>query len=390
MKKIGKSHGITLVALVITIVILIILATITINFAFGEEGLIQKALEAKNLTEQAVKDESKALNILLNEYMNIINDDSLNPDESDPGDTQEPENPDPGDSEEPEEPPKSEIEQAKGDEPVEDNTPLKDDLDNEVVIPGGFEIADDSGTKVEEGIVIQDSNGNQFVWIPVGEYKTSSGTKTNTLNRRSFYSSGSDLYEDEAIAVNYYGEGNRNSVAKDQIEAFKSSAKTNGGFYIGRYEQGVGNVCVSGVVPYANISRDTAKSRAEAFYTNNEFVESELMSSYAWDTALNFICQINGYEMADVSGATYGNMNTDRKTNTGEYEADNYCNIHDFLGNCQEWTTEYYAGSAGYPYVLRGGAYDSNRSASNRTFFDREYGISYDEGVSFRLQIYLI
>ena len=51
------ERGITLVALVVTIIILIILATITINFAFGEEGLIQKAQEAKNLTEGAVENE---------------------------------------------------------------------------------------------------------------------------------------------------------------------------------------------------------------------------------------------------------------------------------------------------------------------------------------------
>ena len=56
-KQIIAEQGITLVALVVTIVILIILATITINFAFGEGGLIQKAQEAKNLTEEATKKE---------------------------------------------------------------------------------------------------------------------------------------------------------------------------------------------------------------------------------------------------------------------------------------------------------------------------------------------
>ena len=68
------EKGITLVALVITIVILIILATITINFAFGEDGLIQKAQEAKNLTEGAVENEQKALNSLMDEFDKIINE----------------------------------------------------------------------------------------------------------------------------------------------------------------------------------------------------------------------------------------------------------------------------------------------------------------------------
>ena len=71
--KITAENGITLVALVITIVILIILATITINAAFGEEGLIARAEQAKNLTEQATRNEQEALNSLMDEYDDIIN-----------------------------------------------------------------------------------------------------------------------------------------------------------------------------------------------------------------------------------------------------------------------------------------------------------------------------
>ena len=53
--RISKEKGITLVALVITIVILIILATVTINAAFGEGGIIKKAQQAKELTEKSKK-----------------------------------------------------------------------------------------------------------------------------------------------------------------------------------------------------------------------------------------------------------------------------------------------------------------------------------------------
>ena len=67
------EKGITLVALVITIVILIILATITINAAFGEDGLISRAEQAKNLTEQATKKEQESLNSLMDEFDDIIN-----------------------------------------------------------------------------------------------------------------------------------------------------------------------------------------------------------------------------------------------------------------------------------------------------------------------------
>ena len=71
--KIKNSRGITLVALVITIVILIILATITINVAFGEGGLIERAQQAKELTERATKDEEEKLNAVMSEYGDLIN-----------------------------------------------------------------------------------------------------------------------------------------------------------------------------------------------------------------------------------------------------------------------------------------------------------------------------
>ncbi len=67
-----SERGITLVALVITIVILIILATVTINVAFGEGGLIEKAQQAKNLTEQATRNEQESLNSIMKQFNEIM------------------------------------------------------------------------------------------------------------------------------------------------------------------------------------------------------------------------------------------------------------------------------------------------------------------------------
>ena len=129
-----------------------------------------------------------------------------------------------------------------------DTTTIQDDLGNSVVIPGGFHLDKDSGTKVEEGIVIEDGNGNQFVWIPTGTYQTSNGAKTNNLSRRTFTSIGSTEITasngDGVVESYYYGEGDSRSVASTQIAVFKEYASPksvanpngNGGFYIGRYE----------------------------------------------------------------------------------------------------------------------------------------------------------
>lgn len=80
---------------------------------------------------------------------------------------------------------------------------------------------------------------------------------------------------------------------------------------------------------YNNISRDEAVTIAERIYKG----KSRLCSSYAWDTALQFI------------GGTYAinsendNCETDNVSKTG-YHAEK--NIYDMGGNYAEWTTETY------------------------------------------------
>ena len=67
--KTQKEKGITLIALVITIIILIILATVAINFAFGDNGLIKQAELARDMTANSTVEEEKMTSNLL-EYMN--------------------------------------------------------------------------------------------------------------------------------------------------------------------------------------------------------------------------------------------------------------------------------------------------------------------------------
>ena len=159
----------------------------------------------------------------------------------------------------------------------------------------------------------------------------------------------------------YYGEGDSRSIARDTIEEFKTNATTKGGFYIGRYEQGAGNVIKKGVTVYNNISINDSINEAKSLYNKpNDTVVSQLISSYAWDTTLNFICQIHkeGYKLATVNDSRYGNMNTGTAKKTGENINDNYSNIHDFLGNVMEWSTGYSGGGQGTG-VVRGANYTS-------------------------------
>ena len=61
-----KKHGITLISLVITIIILLILAGVAINLALDSDGLFSKALEASNKWNVAVADEGEKINELWN------------------------------------------------------------------------------------------------------------------------------------------------------------------------------------------------------------------------------------------------------------------------------------------------------------------------------------
>ena len=81
MKKNLNQNGITLIALIITIIIVIILATITINNAFGENGLIERTKQAKQMTEDAIENEQEQLNSLFDSFYNITEDINVDNDE---------------------------------------------------------------------------------------------------------------------------------------------------------------------------------------------------------------------------------------------------------------------------------------------------------------------
>ena len=347
-----EKGGITLIALVITIIVLIILATVTLNVILGEGGLIERAQLAKDMTEQSVKEEQESLNTLIDEMANMMAEDSTIPN-----------------------PPKSELEEAKeSGEKFEDTTTITDDSDNDVKVPGGFHIAEDSATKVEDGGVIEDDEGNQFVWIPVEseeEYK-----------RR---------YMDEMLGsvtiytdTGYLPEGIQ--PAEDASEnneiAEREAVMSAGGFYISRFEAGREydgkEILVSKkhatlmTTNYAG-SNENLKNIAKEFSGDNENIKSALCSGIQWDVTMKFV---NG--KLDGTGEIFNveEFNINRHINTwactGENEADRVCNIYDLEGNGVEYVAEkiYYGEEK---YVVRGGVlYSGNpQPASGRsTQFD--------------------
>ena len=158
--------------------------------------------------------------------------------------------------------------------------------DGKVWIPEGFKVADDSASTVQGGVVIEDKDGNQFVWVPVAtlaDYKRTWYTGDGTLSNYS-----EALPEDE----------------KTSVERYK-------GFYIGRYEAGdkenteaktlrsskdvTKTVTIkANQAPYNYVTRTQAVSLAEGFATKQGYkAKTKLVSSYAWDTTIAFLQKVN-------------------------------------------------------------------------------------------------
>ena len=246
------------------------------------------------------------------------------------------------------------------------NTELKDVKNNKIVIPAGFKVTNDT-TNVAEGIVIEDATsgataGSQFVWVPVGKITKADGTETTiTLGRYDFDEtigtesaySGNYIEEDanDKATLKKYG----NTIAKN-ITNFKNSVKENGGYYIGRYEARQNTT--SGKLTEVNsdsvwnyVTQPDAATQARNMYDEQQPFTSDLMNSYAWDTAITFIQKCTD----KTNYANQTSLNTTSPSQTGTTN-DNPCNIFDMASNVFEWTTET-SSNSGFPCVHRGGYY---------------------------------
>ena len=277
------------------------------------------------------------------------------------------------------------LESVKGTETT--NTTVKDNLGNKVVVPAGFKVINPT-ENVTNGIVVEDvtheaTKGSQFVWIPVGDViKDSAGNKeTITLRRYVFNADGSvntelsktepgDQLKTSSGYSYYFTEGLKDSTtsnthAKD-IEDFKNKVNNiTHGYYIGRYESrknGTQVTVKASDTVYNNITQPNAATVSRGMYSSDSNFESDLMNSYAWDTAIVFLQKFdNRANKASLKPYSKQNsLNDDlasQGTNNLEVsKQDVICNVYDMASNCWEWTTETYSDST-YPCTLRGGNY---------------------------------
>ena len=266
--------------------------------------------------------------------------------------------------------------------------------DGNVWVPEGFRISTDSAEKVQGGIVIEDKNLNQFVWVPVA---------TIADYKRTWYT-GYDSFSDYSEAL---------------PEDEKTSVERYKGFYIGRYEAGdkenteaktlrssndvTKTVTIkANQAPYNYVTRTQAISLAEGFKKQQGYkAKTKLVSSYAWDTTIAFMQKVNSdygssseegnykdttFSYTDITGARQTKAkNSNVLVPTGQTTP--VCNIYDMGGNVFEWTTES-CSNTDYPYARRGGFYYYIFANIPAGFRD-DGSDDADDGDGFRLTLFM-
>ena len=370
-----KEKGITLIALVVTIIILLILAGVTLNIALSYNGLFKKARDVAEKYKEAQREEERKITEIEKQFRPVV---------------------------------------TTMTEFAESNIEAKDSLGNLITIPKGFKIV--NGDTVQDGIVIEDKDENQFVWIPVSNIDGDNNAKTEpnsedlitingdekveiTLGRYIFkrelnnetqtYGDGTPTLVQKGSECTKNGEkymisgkweentriGQIEGYAKAKdLKGFVESVKKNHGYYIARYEAGKSElkeeipVSTKGKT-WDSLTQGAASLASQKMYEGDGSFESDLVNSFAWDTAIVFI---QAMEHSDYSIESSVNKH---KMETGETN-DEKCHIYDMSGNVMEWTTEF--SSAEYlgkpaPCSCRGGSIMDEATVSSGCARDRNY-----------------
>ena len=434
-----NKKGITLVALVVTIVVLLILAGVSINLVLGNNGIIVKAREAQKKSAEASQNDLIGMNELTQQLEGVLN-------ENGGGNT--------------------------GESGTDIKVPAEATAETAPYFPDNT-FAKKEGT-IDTGLVIQDAKGNEYVWVVVPRttavYATTGLGKT-TFTDADYINIETDLKNYTSIYRNgtncsdtwYADDKNEGWLSETEYKALKNkmlkSVYENGGFYVGRYEAGIkenrtgetgtnsdGKYTIEGMpaplskadaYPYTWVTRTQAQNLAQN--VNSGTKASSLMFGIQWDLVLAFMskdkAKITSTEILTKDSTTIGNymnsafqlsqtgkyaiclnyvanskwntsttvtanfVDASRKkivqslegngilVTTGTSEQNKVMNMYDIAGNVVEWTLE--NSSPTYaPCVYRGGGYDNiGSSRSSSSYYDR-YTDHTNDGIGFRVSLF--
>ena len=332
-----NNKGITLVALVVTIVVLLILAGVSINLVLGNNGIIAKAKDAETKSAEARENDLKGMNSLIEQMESTLNGSGSTGSGSGNG--------------------------GAGGSGAGTKVPAEATAETAPYFPDST-FTKKEGT-IDKGLVIQDGSGNEYVWVVVP--KSLYSNKNYNLNNAKKPSSSTDYANIEYCLQQYtatYRNGTSYSdtheaddknvgwLTSDEYTELKNSmlksVYENGGFYVGRYEAGIDTttgtnrtsegptnsdgkytieemptpVSKADAYPYTYVTRTQAQNLASK--VNSETKTSSLMFGVQWDLMLAFMskdkAKITSTDILTSDSKTIGNYsNSTFDLNRGKY-----------------------------------------------------------------------
>jgi len=257
-----------------------------------------------------------------------------------------------------------------------------------IPLPDGFTKLDITN-KINEGIVIEDKEGNQFVWVPVDISKferNNFGQESTPLGYRVIFTSEKDknIPWDEIVNPDliYKNGGIWQPENEEEYVGLLASVEKYGGFYIGRYlasyvsGDSVENYRAASVKSNGSsieniiyeqgrlwnfISAKNAYEVSKNMYKDNLSVVSHIPYGVEYDAIMQWLIDSGSKTLDEINkdSTQWGNTYTDAFSggeealiDTGEFEETRANNIYDINGNLMEWTREFF-GKNDYP-VYRG------------------------------------
>ena len=332
---------------------------------------------------------------------------------------------------------------AEPKQPGEENNGGSETVSNRnPYLPEGFRKV--SGTTLDNGFTVQDSTGNQYVWVEVPkttEVYPTAGLEVTEFTEDAYTAIETDLhtytndYRESGYEDTYYSDAATGLTSEQYTQLKQKMLKSvyqNGGFYIGKYETGIENaprtsgdasavpgetpVIKQNAYPYNYVTCSQAQTLASNMESGDR--TTSLLFGVQWDLTLKYL-ETKGTRQADLktNSTSWGNYynnawnitnanlkySTDHGENwttateksniskngillsTGADDSFSKMGIYDLAGNEWEWTLEYNSNPYN-PCTHRGGR--CYFSGSDRPADSRDSYFSTTETPVFRLALY--